>query len=46
MIELDLVGELYEDATSALNEIQFDSIEFESRLNENALQFLTFKIFK
>ena len=47
MVELDvLTGELYEQTTAELGTIQFDAITFESVLNENALQFLTFKIFK
>jgi len=29
MLELELVGELYEDATATMSEIAFDAIEFE-----------------
>ena len=46
LIGLEMEGEMYEDAIATLNDVHFDAIEFESRLNEHALQFLTFKFFK
>lgn len=45
-LETIMQGDFYEEATAELETIAFDAIIFESRLNENALQFLTFKIFK
>ena len=42
----EFVGEPYDQATQYLNTIQFDAFVFEQMLNENALQFLTFKVFK
>jgi hypothetical protein len=47
MVDLtEFSGELYEQATQELDNIGFDSFNFESMLNENALQLLSFKIFK
>lgn len=37
---------MYESTTEELHSIAFDAIAFEHILNECALQFLTFKIFK
>ena len=42
----EFVGEPYQQAIATLHTIQFDAFNFEQVLNENALQFLTFKIFK
>lgn len=45
-VDLADFGEFYEQATAELDTVQFDAITFETILKENALQFLTFKIFK
>ena len=38
--------ELYDETVQDLETIQFDAFNFDQRLQENSLQFLTFKIFK
>ena len=46
MVDLaDFSSEFYEMATNNLDNIQFDAMNFEQLLNDNALQFLSFKIF-
>lgn len=42
----DFGGEMYESMVQDLETIQFNSFDFETRMSENCLQFLTFKIFK
>ena len=39
-------GDLYESLVAELDTVQFHAFDFESKLPENSLQFLTFKIFK
>jgi len=44
MVDLvEFTGELYEQATNQLDDIQFDTFSFEAMLQEHSLQFLSFK---